>query len=303
MRTFAHEKDSRSAMRYIRYAVCFGIAVIACLIVSSSASAEQIIRCRSNDYQYNHCPTREHGQIRLSQQISKSACIEGRTWGYDRRGVWVDQGCDAKFRVAARRRNRDYRDDRHDRHDQNDRHDRYDRDNSGSRGSRHGKRLVCRSDGFAYNHCRSSAVGRGSKVRLAKQISKTRCIQNKIWGTDERGIWVDRGCEAEFQILPRRNNRVTGGKDTLRCSSKNYSYEHCRADTRRGVQLSRQLSQAACTQGKSWGHDRRGVWVDQGCSAQFQLGHSARNPYGNPAQNPGGNALGQALENLLAPPR
>ena len=79
------------------HVVCFGIAVAVGLIVSPSASAEQIIRCRSNDYQYNHCPTREHGPIRLTQQISKSACIEGRTWGYDRRGVWVDQGCDAKF--------------------------------------------------------------------------------------------------------------------------------------------------------------------------------------------------------------
>ena len=68
-------------MRYIRHAVCFGIAVVACLSVSPSASAEQLIRCSSDEYQYNHCPTREHGRIRLTEQISKSACIEGRTWG------------------------------------------------------------------------------------------------------------------------------------------------------------------------------------------------------------------------------
>ena len=259
--------------------VCFGIAVVVCLIVSPSASAEQIIRCRSNDYQYNHCPTREHGPIRLTQQISKSACIEGRTWGYDRRGVWVDQGCDAKFRVVTRRRDR------------------------GSRGNRRGKNLVCRSDDFAYNHCRADAIGRGSKVRLAKQISKARCIQNKTWGTDKRGIWVDQGCEAEFEILPRRNDRVAGGKDTLRCSSKNYSYGHCRADTRNGVRLLKKLSKVRCVENETWGTDQRGVWVDQGCSAEFQLGHAARNPVGNPARNPVGNALGQALDNLLAPPR
>ena len=204
-------------MRYVRYAVCCGIAVVACLIVSPSASADQIIRCRSKDYRYNHCPTGEHGPIRLTQQISKSACIEGRTWGYDQRGIWVDQGCDAKFRVTARRRDRD------------------------DRGSKRGSRLVCRSDGYAYNHCRTSAVGRGSQVRLVKQISKARCIRNTTWGTDERGIWVDRGCEAEFQILPRRNDHVTRGKDTLRCSSENYAYKHCRADARDGIRLLKQL--------------------------------------------------------------
>ena len=346
-------------MRDIQYAVCFGIAVVACLIVSPSASAEEIIRCRSNDYQYTHCPTQERGQIRLTQQISKSDCIEGRTWGYDRRGIWVDQGCDAKFQVVARRR------DRHDRHDQND------------QDGRRGDKIVCRSDGFAYNHCRANAIGKGSKVRLTEQISETRCIRNKTWGTDKRGIWVDQGCEAEFKILPLRNNRVVGGKDTLRCSSENYAYEHCRADTRagvrllrnlskvrcieneswgydrrgvwvdegcsaefrvlargsgnesdrgspaplssnaircrsdsfdyehcradtqRGVQLSRQLSQTACIQGESWGYDRRGVWVDRGCEAEFMLGQTARNS----VQNPVGNTLGQALENLLAPPR
>ena len=201
-------------MRYIRYAVCFGIAVVTCLSVSPSASADQIIRCRSDDYQYNHCPTREHGPIRLTQQISKSACIEGRTWGYDRRGVWVDQGCEAKFRVAARRRERDERNDRV------------------NSGSRRGKKIVCRSDGFAYNHCRANAIRKGSKVRLSKQISKTRCIQNKTWGTDEHGVWVDQGCEAEFQ-----------------------------------------------------------------------LGNAAGSAAGNSVGNPAGNALGQALEKLLAPPR
>ena len=278
-------------MRYIRYVVCFGITVLACLSVSPSASAEQIIRCRSDDYQYNHCPTREHGPIRLTQQISKSACVEGRTWGYDRRGVWVDQGCDAKFRVAARRRDRDNRD---------------------NRDNRRGESLVCRSDGFAYNHCRANAVGKGSQVRLAKQISKTRCIQNKTWGTDERGIWVDQGCEAEFEIIARRSRDERRFRDergsrnergspspaagnTIRCRSDSYSYQHCQADTRQGVQLARQLSQTECIQGQSWGHDQRGVWVDRGCEAEFQLGNSA----GNPA----GNALGQALGNLLAPPK
>jgi hypothetical protein len=37
--------------------------------------------------------------IQLNRQISGSACIEGQTWGTDNRGIWVDRGCRAEFRV------------------------------------------------------------------------------------------------------------------------------------------------------------------------------------------------------------
>jgi len=35
---------------------------------------------------------------------------------------------------------------------------------------------------------------------LARQISGSRCEQNSTWGYDSRGIWVDRGCRAEFDF-------------------------------------------------------------------------------------------------------
>lgn len=39
-----------------------------------------------------------YGQPRMSQQLSQSACVEGRDWGYDRRGeLWVTAGCRARF--------------------------------------------------------------------------------------------------------------------------------------------------------------------------------------------------------------
>jgi hypothetical protein len=106
-------------------------------------------------------------------------------------------------------------------------------------------------------------------------------------------LWVDQGCEAKFEILSRRNERTTRG--TLRCSSENYAYKHCQTDTRGGARLLKQRSKVRCTEHETWGYDRRGVWVDQGCSAEFQLG--------NTVQNPIGNALEQTLDNLLTPPR
>ena len=38
------------------------------------------------------------GRVQLVRQLSNAACIEGRTWGRDARGVWVTDGCRAEFR-------------------------------------------------------------------------------------------------------------------------------------------------------------------------------------------------------------
>jgi outer membrane lipoprotein SlyB len=66
-------------------------------------------------------------------------------------------------------------------------------------------------------------------------------------------------------------NRTDPNQPTIRCESNNGRRTHCTADTRGGVQLTRTLSRSACTQGTSWGYDRRGIWVDRGCRADFAL--------------------------------
>jgi Protein of unknown function (DUF3011) len=37
-------------------------------------------------------------------------------------------------------------------------------------------------------------------VRLVRQRSDTDCILGRTWGYDPRGIWVDRGCRADFEV-------------------------------------------------------------------------------------------------------
>jgi hypothetical protein len=59
---------------------------------------------------------------------------------------------------------------------------------------------------------------------------------------------------------------------TIRCESRNFGYEYCRADTDDRVEMVRQLSLMHCRQDRSWGYDRHGVWVDRGCSAEFRVG-------------------------------
>src|SRR5690349_16432517 len=57
---------------------------------------------------------------------------------------------------------------------------------------------------------------------------------------------------------------------TIACSSDNGQRRYCKADTSRGVRLIRQVQGDGCRT-VTWGYDTRGVWVDRGCQAEFDL--------------------------------
>ncbi len=58
---------------------------------------------------------------------------------------------------------------------------------------------------------------------------------------------------------------------TLTCSSSNGRRATCGADTSHGVTLLRELRGSHCEEGFSWGYNRREIWVDRGCRAEFSL--------------------------------
>jgi DUF3011 family protein len=70
---------------------------------------------------------------------------------------------------------------------------------------------------------------------------------------------------------------------TITCASKLGERRECPADTSRGVVLMRSYGQAACLLGKSWGYDDKGVWVSDGCVADFLVG---KNTPAAPAPEP-----------------
>ncbi|WP_343238765.1 DUF3011 domain-containing protein [Stenotrophomonas sp. 24(2023)] len=59
----------------------------------------QVISCDSNKNRWNQCRVSIRREARLIRQESRTACIEGQTWGWDSRGVWVDGGCRGQFQV------------------------------------------------------------------------------------------------------------------------------------------------------------------------------------------------------------
>lgn len=58
----------------------------------------------------------------------------------------------------------------------------------------------------------------------------------------------------------------------VRCESRDYRQRLCRTDTYGGVRLVRQLGDAACREGRSWGAAQGGIWVSNGCRAEFEVG-------------------------------
>src|SRR6185295_17171886 len=76
-----------------------------------------------------------------------------------------------------------------------------------------------------------------------------------------------------FALLPQCVNAQT---TTVTCSSKDGAREHCAAETSAGVTLQRSLGTVECLLGKTWGYDDMGVWVANGCSAEFVVGVSGR---------------------------
>jgi hypothetical protein len=62
----------------------------------------------------------------------------------------------------------------------------------------------------------------------------------------------------------------------IRCESRNYRYQYCRADTDNRASLVTQISTVSrCELGRTWGYDHRGVWVDRGCAGEFRVGRSS----------------------------
>jgi len=71
---------------------------------ATPAKADSYVDCSSSGYRRNYCPIYSSGRVWLDYQYSNDngPCIEGQTWGWDGRGVWVDRGCRGRFRVEDR---------------------------------------------------------------------------------------------------------------------------------------------------------------------------------------------------------
>lgn len=242
----------------------FAVAVIAALAISlaGAASAQNQngnqLRCESLDGRRQQCDFDGRGRVQLSRQLSRNACVEGQSWGVRDNTIWVDRGCRADFAIVANDR-------RH--------HGGWNRRGDNARTESRTITVVCESRDGRRNRCAADTLG---QITLGRQLTReNKCVEGRTWGYDSNGIWVDRGCRAEFLIADNggtyRDRGPSQAMQTLACESDSSRRTYCRADTSFGVQLTRELSLNRCVVNRSWGSDRNGIWVSDGCRAEFAL--------------------------------
>jgi hypothetical protein len=203
------------------------------------------VTCESDEGHARHCAMDTSRGVQLASQLSQSPCVEGNSWGYDDKGVWVDHGCRADFSIAT-----PYGDQ-----------------------VQGGGTVRCESDDGHYRFCRGDM--RGGAV-LLRQLSNTPCIEDRSWGTKPQGVWVNHGCRAEFGGAAEfgdddeAGGGYRGATHTVRCESDDGRPHRCDAAAR-GARLQKQISNSRCIQGETWGWDPGGVWVTAGCRGDFAV--------------------------------
>jgi hypothetical protein len=76
-----------------------GVAFVL-MVVPAFSAAQRSVTCEANNDNRKYCGSFGDASIRIDRQISGSPCIEGRSWGVDRQGLWVEQGCRAVFLIG-----------------------------------------------------------------------------------------------------------------------------------------------------------------------------------------------------------
>lgn len=159
------------------------------------------------------------------------------------------------------------------------------------RNGTNGSSLTCESWNYQFRRCPADTQ---NNVQLTRRIAGD-CRQGRTWGYDRNSIWVDGGCRATFRFGGGNGsgggwNGGSGGSwgqgyaGQIRCESWNYAYRFCRASTQNRVDLIRTIA-GTCQRGRSWGYDNSGIWVNNGCRADFAFGRGNVNTGGSGSSN------------------
>ena len=133
------------------------------------------VRCESSDRRTRYCSVDARGGVRLVRQLSDRECVRGRNWGVNERGLWVTDGCRGEFAVGG-----------------------YGYGNGNGYG--YASSFRCESNDSRTRYCNADTR---YGIGIVRQLSRNACIEGRSWGVTREGVWVSRGCRAEFAIGDR----------------------------------------------------------------------------------------------------
>lgn len=197
------------------------------------------ITCQSENGKRKECKADTSAGVQIVRTLNDKPCGFGREWGYDAQGIWVRKNCHAEFAIQGKPKAM-------------------------------ARTIECESKHGERAHCpENTQYG----VAIVRQLGVGVCAQDETWGFDETGIWVAENCHAQFVLggyrLPL--DKVPETAERLTCESQDGGRKVCPTDTSRGVGLIQQLSGSDCVLNRSWGYDRNGIWVTNGCRAEFAV--------------------------------
>jgi hypothetical protein len=70
------------------------------LALAQQAPAVGTLVCESKAGERNVCPGDTSAGVALMKSTGLAACLLGKTWGYDDKGVWVADGCGGEFQLG-----------------------------------------------------------------------------------------------------------------------------------------------------------------------------------------------------------
>jgi hypothetical protein len=144
-------------------------AITLMIAIASAPALAGTVSCDSYSGARNTCPADTRNGVALARQLSWAKCKKGVSWDIqnDNR-IWVDQGCRGIFTTGVM---------------------------WGNGGDGGGKQLTCASYNDRRTECPANTEG---QVRMTRKWSNAPCIQGTSWGYNNRMVWVDRGCRADF---------------------------------------------------------------------------------------------------------
>ncbi|WP_449467504.1 DUF3011 domain-containing protein [Stenotrophomonas humi] len=230
-----------------RFLLACLLAALPLTLITPPAAAQtsllgqgRTIRCESNSNRPQVCNTGWRDAV-LVRQLSDTRCTEGRNWGTGNGTIWVNGGCRGEFAQGR-----------------------------GSAGGGNGGNIRCESNKNRQQTCRT---GWRRDAVLVRQLSDTRCVEGRNWGSNNGTIWVNGGCRGEFAEGRHGGNWGGGGSGgnngTLRCESNSNRPQTCNTGWRRGAVLVRQLSDTRCIEGRNWRSGNGTIWVSGGCRGEF----------------------------------
>ena len=142
------------------------------------------------------------------------------------------------------------------------------------RGGYHGafrppaQQIACESVRFRRQQCAADTRG---GVRLLQQTGG-QCVRGQTWGSTSRAVWVTNGCRGIFAVIGGHDGggaRPPAGR-LIVCESWQFRPQRCAAAVHRRPRI--EVIAGSCVERRTWGWDRRGLWVKGGCRARFVLG-------------------------------